>query len=664
MKQKNGVILLVFGIVLLLFIAGCDGKKDVISRDSPFVGGTKGLEIKFLKDAPPSEITDNNLFPFKVVLSITNEGEFDGDPIELGLETNRIRVDLKGFLPDDFGVNKGEITNINPEDNLIARKKDSEGNIIEPVEVFVTIPQPGGRDLKLGENKISANTEFTFRVDICYQYGSDAIAKICILENMIAPADDAICNPREGKRVFSSSSPVRVTSFRQTVAGENKIQFSFDIEHSGPGKVFKNVRPTSTTGCPKDLGGKRREENKVEVTVKTGLGSTGLSCVGLRNSKEGGKNGEVTLVGGKRTITCTQEIAPQFKIDLEKNVDIELRFDYSDSVDRKVLAKHIEVVGPPTEEPPIVDGELNFCGPFFNNVKTFCRDGACSDFGTSCTGTDFCKCAGTLTPCAGTCPLPTDVDDTGPRVGDIEPEFAIAGSSQVFVIQDVFDTGSGVTSCRFTFVGSINMNPVDVGGIQGPVNCDKETQKCDFWESVSIPEDQGDFQIHAECTNGAGIKNTDNIVGQDLSFLTVRVKKPDDPGVTAGEKIDPVIGDLVINIATIDQPQQFLVVGIQDEQSGIKRCELVIPNYQGPQPGVMILQGPLPCFGKDKVDKEGKEGNHGSCSAIINFKIESKNEAGGTIITPGSRSLKVVCEDRAGNTKTTPSLPITLLPQP
>ena len=72
MNQKSHIVLIALGVVLLLLIAGCKGKEDEKPKDFPFLGGTKGLEMEFLKDAPPDEITDGDVFPFRVVLSVKN----------------------------------------------------------------------------------------------------------------------------------------------------------------------------------------------------------------------------------------------------------------------------------------------------------------------------------------------------------------------------------------------------------------------------------------------------------------------------------------------------------------------------------------------------------------------------------------------------------------
>ena len=82
---------------------------------------------------------------------------------------------LSGILASDFG--SGDITNINPAFDPSSRKKDSEGNIIEAVETFATIPKAGtgspSGQLQLQTSAITGNTKFTFRADVCYVYETD-----------------------------------------------------------------------------------------------------------------------------------------------------------------------------------------------------------------------------------------------------------------------------------------------------------------------------------------------------------------------------------------------------------------------------------------------------------------------------------------------------------
>ena len=100
MRQKKQAILIALSVVLLFLVAGCDKGGNVIggTPSDPFLGGDVGLEIEFLEESPPGEVTDAG-FPFRAIVSLKNIGEFD-------LTSSQAKVNLIGFLPSDFGVSK------------------------------------------------------------------------------------------------------------------------------------------------------------------------------------------------------------------------------------------------------------------------------------------------------------------------------------------------------------------------------------------------------------------------------------------------------------------------------------------------------------------------------------------------------------------------------
>ena len=326
MKQKRDVRFIVLGAVILLFIAGCEGDDGGtttggVPRD-PFLGGTDGLEIEFEEGAPPEEVTDGGEYPFQAVVRLKNVGEY-------GIKEKNAKVNLIGFSPTDFDSEFSKLKVV-VADALTARQRDSEGNIIEPVEVFVTFPTTGEFNFK---NPIAGNTPFIFRADVCYKYQTKVVSEICILKNV---GDDAICEPSAPKRVFSSGSPLQVTSFRQIPGGKDKVRFSFDIVHSGSGDIFDGANPAL---CQK---ANRVAKEIVDVTVDTGIGVNGsLVCIGLDEWQRAGVDrGSVKLIDGRRTITCTQNVS-SIQNDLKKVVDITLDFNYLDNVDQEVLVKHL-----------------------------------------------------------------------------------------------------------------------------------------------------------------------------------------------------------------------------------------------------------------------------------------------------------------------------------
>src|SRR3989344_4394702 len=327
MKHFHFVII---GILTLFVIAGCQGggssDSTGVAPKTPFLGGTQGIEIKFIDGSPPKEAADSGTFDFQAIVSLQNKGEFD-------LNKDQVKVDLIGFLPEDFGANQDELNDKRPEDDPTARKRDAEGNIIEPAETFITFPST---DSSFNfDRSITGNTVFVFRADVCYKYQTKALSKICILRDLVRVDNDDICRPNEPKTVFTSGSPLKVGSFRETVSGKDRVSFSFDVTHSGTGNVFKEGDSTSPAAdCPRDPRESREKENKVLVRVNSNLPN--LRCVGL----SGTTSGFITLVNGKRTVTCTQDLDPG-RNDFETNVEITLDYNFQDSVQQDVLVKHL-----------------------------------------------------------------------------------------------------------------------------------------------------------------------------------------------------------------------------------------------------------------------------------------------------------------------------------
>ncbi|MBW2977171.1 hypothetical protein KY347_07050 [Candidatus Woesearchaeota archaeon] len=331
MGQKKGVMLAVFGVFLLLFIGGC-GETEVTggAPTKPFIGGTQGVVMGFLDGAPPEEVTDGGTFPFQAMVRLKNEGEYN-------IEKENVKVSIIGISPKDFGVSSADLTNKNPSEGILyGKQRDSEGNVIDSVETYIMFP--GGTDNFNFGGSLAGNTQFLFRAEICYKYQTRAVSEICVLRNMIEIPDDAICNPQGDKETLSSGSPIQIASFRQSVIGSGRTLLSFDIVHSGKGRIFD---PSTAAYCPSDAMGRRASEDKVEVEIYTGVGGK-LTCAGLAESKSGVAGGIVNLINGKRTLTCTQELSKEDMMsDFEKPITITLDFNYLDSVTEVVLVKHL-----------------------------------------------------------------------------------------------------------------------------------------------------------------------------------------------------------------------------------------------------------------------------------------------------------------------------------
>lgn len=333
-KEYYAIALL---ICLILLVSACKGSGAATggAPRKPFIGGTAGITMNFLKDNPPPEVTDDESFNFNAVLELKNDGEFRVDK-------NEIRVNLVGFDPNDFGRTFDDLRDNQPDDNLESKKIDAEGNIIQGNPTVVTFPRGGGTFIP---RKFSGNTEFTFRADACYHYKTEANTKLCILKDMINIRDNTICRPTSSRTIYSSSAPVQVQNFKQSVVGKDKLAFSFDIVLSGNVDIFwdrtSDTTPSSgfDSACPRDARARRERENnvKVEITeIPVDPVVTSLKCGGLDN----GATGVVTLVSGRRTVTCTVELVND-RLDLEKTMGIHLNYNVLDDKDTKILIKHL-----------------------------------------------------------------------------------------------------------------------------------------------------------------------------------------------------------------------------------------------------------------------------------------------------------------------------------
>jgi hypothetical protein len=169
---------------------------------------------------------------------------------------------------------------------------------------------------------------------------------MCILRDLINVRPSNLCKPNGPKTTYSSAAPVQVGNFRQSVVGQNKIQFSFDIILSGNVDIFWNDLTEATpadgfeAACPREARARRSVENNVgveitEIPEDPIFLSGSVKCGGLDNSF----TGTVKLISGRRTIICTAELVRD-RLDLEKVIGVNLVYNVLDDKETKVLIKH------------------------------------------------------------------------------------------------------------------------------------------------------------------------------------------------------------------------------------------------------------------------------------------------------------------------------------
>jgi hypothetical protein len=311
------IIPILLAITALVLVVGCAPEEIPIEEGvKAFIGGDRGLDIQFSEGAPPDTVYDKD-FPFDINVRIENVGEWS---IE---NSDDATLTIIGIEPASFGKTLSQLTK-DSNVPLNGARYDPQGNVVEGTITNINFP-----DFQY-QSEIVGTIELPIVARICYEYGTRANSKICILDDLLGTTrrtgEEPVCDPNENKKVENSGAPVQITSFRESVVGTDSVSFTFVISHIGEGTVTRMNTECSTMIADKD---------KIYVNIDTGL--QGLRCSGIEG---GGSEGYTTLFTGKRSIICTQPLSTP-RGDFEKPISIELKYAYTQHMGETLRVIHV-----------------------------------------------------------------------------------------------------------------------------------------------------------------------------------------------------------------------------------------------------------------------------------------------------------------------------------
>jgi hypothetical protein len=309
-KMRKLVIAL---FILSVLVSACQTGNQEGAQGVPFIGGTTGVLVSYAEDAPPAEVYDGGDFPFDIELKLQNDGERT-------VKRDDIIVKITGVDPTEFGKTTADFVK-SPAEDLTAKKKDTEGNVIDSTPVYVTFPGLNHKQMVTGD------LNYPILASVCYRYGTDAVGRVCIKEN--PQEKGGVCDVAGTKDILNSGSPLQITSLTESVVGASKVRMTFKIEHKGSGRILKQ-----DTDC--NAANSRDNKNKVYVSVSTGL--PGLVCSNLKDGTE--TAGYVLLQDTGAIISCEQSVTAVGAF--LKTVDIKLEFDYEQDLSTTIAVKHSE----------------------------------------------------------------------------------------------------------------------------------------------------------------------------------------------------------------------------------------------------------------------------------------------------------------------------------
>lgn len=311
-------ILLIIMVAALLTITACGEGETVNTGATGFVGGTQGIQMKFMTNTPPAMVEGAGIESFDVIVELENKGEYE-------VLKEDITVKLEGFSATAFNTTNEALTQ-NPEDDLFAVRKNADGTIIS------SPPIPAMFENLNYQDTVMANMPFTIRAKACYGYETTALSNICVKENFNDDRPGDICAVMGTKTVSNSGAPVQVTHIRQSPVGRDKTTITFGIQKRDTNPSGKVSRIGS------DCGTASTQENMVFVTL-SGFEGPGneVRCIGLTDGT--GTSGYVRLNEGQpREISCT--IILTDRNPRVQPFSIRVGYDYSTYIDKQLIVTH------------------------------------------------------------------------------------------------------------------------------------------------------------------------------------------------------------------------------------------------------------------------------------------------------------------------------------
>ncbi len=276
--MKRGIAFL--GL-LVLVLAGCQGTGTTKpTNDSPFIGGTQGIDVAFEENSPPQRVLDSGQESFFITLLLRNGGEFT-------VPKNGLIASLSGIPQKSFSLKSLNVVNAF---ELAGATKDAD------------LVHTGAEELlEFGEAKYTIDIPASFttqlRTDICYTYQTKAVANLCLKNNVVARKNiNDVCDVNVPTvTIHNSAGPLQAADLRQTPIGANRLKLSFKIRNVGTGAVYEPAAFTSV------CAGQDTLKDMVKVTLTSPEQAFSVQCNQLNNQN----SGVVKLVNKEKDITCT-----------------------------------------------------------------------------------------------------------------------------------------------------------------------------------------------------------------------------------------------------------------------------------------------------------------------------------------------------------------------
>ena len=344
--KDNKILNMLLFFIVIIFVFGCSGRKDVKDAKDNVRVGAEGMSIAFVAANPPNElhIDASSTNDFKVLMEVRNKGAYPQPDETTRFENSRMYI--SGFDPD--------IMKLEPLDSAI-------GNDISNLALDgrSDLNPYGSLDVMAFKGSIDYGRMIVERYEpillatLCYNYNTVAGPSVCIDPDPYSITNEKkVCQIHNFDMNEGQGGPVAVTSIQEE-AFASKTSFKVIVKNVGGGDVLKLAPGDSTLDkCNPDKPGTGGafEVSKSKVTLEdmdkvyvneVSISGKNLECAPFLDSPGSTRNtqGVMRLVNGEGFIIC----------DLKKEqygntvsayttpLQIKLSYGYRTSTARKLL---------------------------------------------------------------------------------------------------------------------------------------------------------------------------------------------------------------------------------------------------------------------------------------------------------------------------------------
>lgn len=319
MMKTRGIFYFVFLVLILSLsgIQGCPTKDEEKGEEElgAYIGGTDGLGISFVEEEPPETVLDNNQDPFYITLLVENNGEYS-------IPAGKIIATISGISKDAFGMSS---LNAKSKSELFGKTKF--GN--EVIEGGVDNLQFDQANYK---HDLSADFSTQLRADVCYNYQTKSLVKLCLKKNPVQRKQEDICLvTNENVDAENSGAPLQISGINSRGSSDS-VTFTFTVENKGTGEAYENNAFTDSCMVKSD------KQDKVNVKVVSESGKLAIKCGVLENKDYG----IIRLVDNRKTISCSFKTSALQDTAFEEPFEITLDYFYKGAIGKDLIVINSE----------------------------------------------------------------------------------------------------------------------------------------------------------------------------------------------------------------------------------------------------------------------------------------------------------------------------------